>query len=160
MKQKMYQGAFPAAFIVVTVAFLSAIFFANPNLSFAASGSKKSPAVAKTSAVDHTEARIKQLKSALKITEDQEVLWNDLTQVMRDNAKEMDASTKERTENTKNMNAVERLKFHSQMTEVHLNQQKKFIPVFEALYNSLSDEQKKITDSIFRTGKHGKHKFQ
>jgi hypothetical protein len=35
---------------------------------------------------------------------------------------------------------------------------KKFIPPFEALYASMSDEQKKITDTIFRTERHGKHR--
>jgi len=50
------------------------------------------------------------------------------------------------------------MKFHSQVTEAHLNQLKKLIPPFEAFYSSMSDEQKNITNTIFRTGKHGKHK--
>ena len=142
------------------VAFLSTIFFANANLSFAASSKKKPPAVAKISAVDYTEARIKQLQGALKITEAQQPLWNNLTQVMRENAKDMDAITKETAENTKTMNAVEHMKLHSRITDAHLDQLKKFIPPFEALYDSMSDEQKKITDTIFRTGKHGKNKIK
>ena len=77
---------------------------------------------------------------------------------MRENAKEMDALTKDRAENSKTMNAVEHMKFHSQITETHLAQLKKFIPPFEALYAGMSDEQKKITDKIFRTGKYEKHK--
>ena len=158
MNRKDYQVAFPTALIVVMVTFLSTIFFATANLSFADSGKKKSSAVAATSAVEQTEARIKQLQGALKITEAQEGLWNNLTQVMRENAKDMDALTKDRAENAKTMNAVEHLKFHSQITEAHLNQLKKFIPSFEALYASMSDEQKKITDTIFRTGKYEKHK--
>lgn len=160
MKQKTYQVAFPATLVVVMVAFLSIIFLANANSSFAATGKKKSPAAAVTSAVDHTEARIKQLKSALTITEDQEELWTSFTQVMRENAKDMDAVTKAKAENSKTMNSVERMKFHSQVTEAQLTHMKKLIPPFEALYDSLSDEQKKITDNIFRTGKHGKHKIQ
>jgi hypothetical protein len=158
MKLKAYQVAFPVALVVVMVAFLSAIFFANANLSFAASGKKKSPAVARTSPVDHTEAQIKQLQGALKITEAQEELWNNLTKVMRENAKDMDAFIKERAENTKTMNAVEHMKFHSQTTQAHLDQLEKLIPPFEAFYGSMSDEQKNITDTIFRTGRHGKQK--
>jgi Mg-chelatase subunit ChlI len=154
MKQKAHQVAFPATLVVVMVAFLSTIFFANANLSFAASAKKKSSAVAKTSAVTHTEAQIKQLQGALKITETQKELWNKLTQVMRENAKDMDAFTKERVENTKTMNAVEHMKVHSQTTETHLDQLKKFIPPFEAFYASMSDEQKNRTDKIFRTGKY------
>jgi hypothetical protein len=158
MRQKAYQVAFPVTLIVVMVVFLSTIFFANANLSFAASGKKKSPAVARTSAVDYTEAQIKQLQGALNITEAQKELWDNLTQVMRENAKDMDALTKERAETTKPMNAVEHMKFHSQITEAHLDQLNKLIPPFEAFYDSMSDEQKKITDTVFRTGKHGKHK--
>ncbi|MCX5844828.1 MAG: Spy/CpxP family protein refolding chaperone, partial [Deltaproteobacteria bacterium] len=97
-------------------------------------------------------------QGALNITEAQGELWNNLTKVMRENAKDMDAFTKERAESTKPMNAVEHMKFHSQTTEAHLNQMKKLIPPFEAFYASMSDEQKKTTDTIFRTGKHGKHK--
>jgi hypothetical protein len=140
------------------VAFLSIFFFASADNSFAASGKKKSSTVARTTAVEHTEAQIKQLHDELKITEAQEVLWNNLTQVMRQNAKEMDALTKDRAETIKTMNAVEHMKFHSQVTEAQLNQQKKFIPPFEALYASMSDEQKKSTDTIFREGRHEKHK--
>jgi len=158
MKRKDYQVVFPAALIVVMVVFLSTIFLANANLSFADASNKKAAAVAGASAVEQTEARIKQLQGALKITGAQEKLWDNLTQVMRENAKDMDAVTKDKAENAKTMNAVEHMKFHSQITEAHLAQLKKFIPPFEALYASMSDEQKKITDTLFRTGKHGKPK--
>ena len=140
------------------VAFLSTIFFASANLSFAASGKKKSPAVARTSAVEHNEAQIKQLQGALNITEAQKELWNNLTQVMRENAKDIDVLTKDRAENANTMNSVERLKLHRQITEAQLDQLEKLIPPFEALYASMSDQQKNITDIIFRTGKHGKSK--
>jgi periplasmic protein CpxP/Spy len=159
MKQKAYQVAVPVTLVVVMVAFLSAIFFANANLSFAASDTKKSSAVARTSAVEHTEAQIKQLQGALNITEAQKELWNNLTTVMRENAKDMDALfTKARAEKTQTRNAVEQMKFHSQITEAQLGQLKKFIPPFEALYASMSDEQKKSTDTIFQTGRYGKSK--
>jgi len=132
MKLKAYQVAFPVTLVVVMVAFLSTIFFVNANLSFAATGKKKSSAVARPSAVEYTEAQIKQLQSSLKITEAQEELWNNLTQVMRENAKDMDALTdtlaQERAEGTKTMNAVEHMKLHSQITEARLDQLKKLIP--------------------------------
>jgi hypothetical protein len=158
MKRKAYQIVFSATLVLVMAAFLSAIFFANPNYSFAASGKKKSHAVARTSAVEYTEAQIKKLQSTLNITEAQEPLWNKLTQVMRENAKEMDAMNKGRAENTEPMNAVEHMKFHSQITQSHLAQINKLIPPFEAFYNSLSDQQKNITDMVFRTGEYGKAK--
>ena len=162
MKRKTYQVAFSAMLVVVMVAFLSTIFFANANPSFAAAGKKKSTAHARTSAVEQTEAQIKQLQSALTISAAQEPLWNNLTQVMRENAKDMDALTdslrKERAESTKTMNAVEHMKLHSQITAAHSEQLEKFIPPFEAFYSSMSDEQKSITDKIFQTGTYGKSK--
>lgn len=151
MERKFY----PIAAVVVMVGFFSALFMADATTSQAASPKGKT-AVSKTS-VERAESRITQLKGALKITEDQEVLWTDVTQVMRDNAKEMDALSAERAQSVKGMNAVERLKFHSQITQAQLDQQKKFIPPFEALYASLSDAQKATADSIFRTGRHGKN---
>ena len=165
MKRKAYQVVFPAT-LVVMVAFLTTIFFASTNFSFAASVKKKSPAVARTSAVDYTEAQIKQLQNSLNITEAQKELWNNLIQVMRENAKDMDALTMERVaeraeraENDTTMNAVGHMKLHSRITQAHLDQMKKLIPPFEAFYESLSDEQKQITDEIFQTGRHErKHK--
>ena len=158
MKLKTYQVAFPVTLVAVLAVFLSAIFFANASLSFAATGEKKPSAVVKMSAVNYTEGQIKQLQGALKITDEQEELWNNLTQVMRENAQDMDALTNERAENTKSMNAVEHMKLHSQITQAHLDQLEKLIPPFEAFYDSMSDEQKKITDTIFRTGKHERQK--
>ena len=161
MKRKTYQVAFSATLVVVMVAFLFTMFFANANPSFAA-GKKKSSAVARPTAVAHTEAQIKQLQGALNITEAQQELWDNLTQVMRENAKDMDALTdtlaKERAESTKSMNAVEHIKLHSRITTAHSEQLEKFIPPFEAFYDSMSDEQKKTTDTIFQTGTYGKSK--
>jgi len=158
MKRKVYSVVFSATLVLVMVAFLSTIFLASANTSFAASGKKKSQAFARTSAVEHVEAQIKQLQGSLNITAAQEPLWNNLTQVMRENAKDMDVINKDRAENTKGMNAVEHMKFHSQITQTHLDQMNKLIPPFEALYASMSDEQKNITDTTFRTGKYGKTK--
>jgi len=159
MKQKAYQFSFPVVPFVVMVAFLSTFFLANVNPSFAASSSKKSSEIGRTSAVEYTEARIKQLQGALKITDSQKELWDNLTQVMRENAKEMDALTKDRNEKSMTMNSVEQMKFRVQISQAHLEQLQKFIPPFEALYDSMSDQQKKNTDTIFLTGRHGKHKM-
>jgi hypothetical protein len=158
MKQKAYRVSLPVTLIVVMVVFLSAIFFANANPSFAASAKKKSPAITRISAVDYTEAQIKQLQGTLNITEAQQELWNKLTVVMRENAKDMDAFSKERAENTKPLNAVEHMKLHGEITQAHLDQLKKLIPPFEAFYSSMTDQQKNITDIIFRTGKQGRQK--
>lgn len=160
MKRKAYQLFFPGTIVVVMVTFLSIFFLANANPTFAATGKKKAPVAAKVTAVEYTDAQIKQLEGALNFSAAQEVLWNNLTQVMRENAKEMDARTNDRAESFKDMNALERMKFHLQTTEAHLDQMKKLLPPFEALYTSMSDEQKKIIDTTFRTGKYGKKRMK
>jgi hypothetical protein len=161
MKRKAYQVAFPAVFVAVMVAFLAAVFFINADLSFAAAGKKKASGAAKASAVEYTEAQIKQLQGALNITESQKELWDNLVSVMRENAKDMDAFSdaraKERAEGTKTINSVEHMKLHRDVTRAHLDQMEKLIPPFEAFYSSMSDQQKNITDIVFRTGKYGKH---
>ena len=158
MNQKAYQVTVPVTIVVAMVAFLSIFFFANADNSFAASGKKKSTAVARTTAVEHTEARIKELRGVLKITDAQANSWDNLTLVMRENAKEMDILTKNRDKIAKPLNAVEEMKFHSQITETRLNQMKKFIPLFEELYASMSDEQKKNADTLFDKGIMRNHK--
>ena len=156
MNVRTLQFGFPTKVVVVTL--LSTLFFTTATLSFAATGTRKMSASAKISAVERTEAHIKQLKGELKITEAQDELWNNLTQVMRGNAKEMDVLTADRAENINTMNAVDSMKFHSRVTKVQLDQLEKFIPPFEALYTSMSDDQKKSADVLFRTGRHGKQK--
>ncbi len=158
MKQKTYSVVLHATLALVMAVFLSTIILASADTSFAASGKKKSQNLTRTSAVEYTEAQIKQLQGSLNITAAQEPLWNNLTQVMRENAKDMDALNKERAENTDPMNAVEHMKFHSKITQAHLDQMNKLIGPFETFYDSLSDDQKKITDTTFRTGKYAKHK--
>ena len=158
MKRRTYSVVISTTLVLVMVAFLSTIFLAAANNSFAAVSQKKSQTMTRTSAVEHTEAQIKQLQGALNITEAQQPLWNNMTQVMRENARDMDALNKERAAQTMPMNAIEHMKFHSQVTQSHLSQMNKLIPPFEAFYDSMSDQQKNITNIVFRTGKYGRSK--
>ncbi len=142
------------AVVVMVVGLLVTVIFATANLAVAAPGKAKSSAIAATTAQEHVESRIKQLRSAIKVTEAQELSWNNLTKVMRENAKEMDTLTKERGANPKVMNAVEELKFHLTITQTQVAQLEEFIPLFEALYTSMSDEQKISADAMFQKGRH------
>jgi len=107
--------------------------------------------------VDRAEARIKELRAKLHITAAQEPKWNDLVQVMRDNAQQMSALIEQRDQNAKTATAVDDLKTYEQITEAHEDGLKKLLPAFQALYDSLSDAQKKAADSLFRnnTAKRG-----
>ena len=156
MKRITHQFHNPTAIVIAVVAFLVTIVFASVNLSQAVSGNPARKA--RASKVDRTEARIKDLQARLKITPAQEELWNKVTQVMRDNAKTMDTLNQARFEKAKTLTAVEDLKSYSEIAQAHADGLKNFIPVFEALYASMSDDQKKDADTLFRYGSHRKSK--
>jgi TolA-binding protein len=158
MERKIYSVFVRMTLVLVMAALLSTIILASANISFAASGQKRTQTMTRTSAVEYTEAQITQLQGSLNITEAQQPLWNNMTQVMRENARDMDDLNKERAEQTAPMNAVEHMKFHSQVTQSHLSQTNKLIPPFEAFYDSMSDQQKNITNIVFSTGKYGRSK--
>jgi hypothetical protein len=97
------------------------------------------------------EARITELHKKLHITDAQKPQWDSLAQVMRDNAQAMVDLQKQRAANAKSLNAVDVVKSYGSVIEAHDAGMKKFIPAFEALYNTMSDAQKKTADSLFRS---------
>ena len=158
MKRIAHQFTNPTALVISAVAFLVTIAFAiaNPFQAFSADPTQKPPA--KVSKVDRTEAHIKDLQAKLKITPAQEDLWKKVTEVMRDNAKTMEGLHQTRIEKAQTMTTVEDLKSYSEITQAHADGLKNFIPVFEALYAGMSDDQKKDADTLFRYGSHRKAK--
>jgi LTXXQ motif family protein len=97
------------------------------------------------------ETRIRDLHKRLQITDAQKPQWDALAQVMRDNAQKMVELEKRRVADAKTMTAVDVVKSYSEVIDAHEDGMKKFIPAFEDLYNSMSDSQKKIADSLFRS---------
>ena len=83
---------------------------------------------------------------------------NSFAQVMRENAQAVDAVLKERAENLHAMNAVEDLRSYEKLADAHADGLRKLVPAFEALYNSMSDDQKKTADAVF--AKHEKRPRQ
>ena len=96
------------------------------------------------------EKHIKELHARLKITQEQEQQWENVVQVMRENAETMDSLVNERAENAKSMSAVEDLKAYGEIAEAHAEGVKKFSAAFQSLYDSMSDAQKKSADALFR----------
>jgi LTXXQ motif family protein len=133
---------------------LGAVVLASP--VFAASGEAQSPAQqamaapADSSAMAPVEARIKTLHKQLHITEVQKPQWDALATVMRDNAQAMVDLQKKRATDSQSESAVEVIKSYEAVIDAHEDGMKKFVPPFEALYNSMSDAQKKTADSLFR----------
>ena len=137
---------------------LGAIVLASP--AFAASGDVLTPASSQqamaapasesATSPSMVEAHIKELHKRLHITDAQKPQWDSLAQVMRDNAKAMTDLQKERAADAQSMSAVDVIKSYESVVQAHEDGMKKFIPPFEALYNSMSDAQKKTADSLFR----------
>jgi len=96
------------------------------------------------------EARIRDLHKKLHITSAQKPQWDNLAQVMRDNAQAMTDLQKQRAADTQSMSAVDVVKSYGSVIEAHEAGMKKFTPAFESLYDSMSDAQKKTADSLFR----------
>ena len=141
--------AYPTVLALATAVFLAFIVLATASPSIAASPGTGMATAGKASKTERVEARIKDLHAKLKITPAQEGLWDNVTKVMRDNAITMEALIKTRSEKAGTTNAVDDLKSYSGIAEAHADGLKKFIPVFEPLYASMSDAQKKDADTLF-----------
>jgi len=146
---KVNQFAYPTVLALATAVFLAFIVLATASPSIAASPEPGMATAGKASKTERVEVRIKDLHAKLKITPAQEGLWDNVTRVMRDNAITMEALIKARSEKAGAANAVDDLKSYSGIAEAHADGLKKFIPVFEPLYASMSDAQKKDADTLF-----------
>jgi hypothetical protein len=98
---------------------------------------------------DLVERRIQDLHEKLKITTVQESQWQAFAEVMRDNAQMVDVVLKERSEKLHAMNAVDDLRSYQKLADAHADGLKKLVPAFEALYNTMSKDQKKTADVVF-----------
>jgi hypothetical protein len=97
---------------------------------------------------DQVETRIKVMHAKLAITPAQEAQWSLVADVMRDNEKKMEDLAKSRAQRS-DMTAVENLQSYGEITDEHADGIKRFTPVFSALYDEMSDAQKKNADVIF-----------
>jgi hypothetical protein len=147
MKRIAYRFTYP------TILAAAAVLLAFMVLATATPSLAASP---KTSKANTVEARIKELHTKLTITPEQEESWNKVVQVMRDDAKTMEALIKARVEKSGTMNAVDDLKSYGEIAQAHADGLKNFIAVFEPLYAGMSDAQKKSADMLFR--RHGNMK--
>lgn len=99
---------------------------------------------------DRLEARIKSLHDQLHITSAQQTEWDALAQQMRDNEKATSNLIKTRVSTAGRMTAVDNLRSYEAIAQSHADGMQKLVPDFEALYNKLSDRQKKTADVLFR----------
>ena len=146
------RAASAAATLLGAIVLASPVFAASGEVLAQASSQQAmaSPASESAASASTVETRIRELHKKLHITTAQKPQWDSLAQVMRDNAKAMTDLQKERAADAQSMSAVDVVKSYASVVQAHEDGMKKFIPPFEALYNTMSDTQKKTADSLFR----------
>jgi protein CpxP len=97
-----------------------------------------------------TERRIADLHNRLHITPQQSQQWDQFTQVVRDNAREMEQIYQQRAERLGTMSAVDNIQSFAQIEQHRAQDTQKLVPAFQTLYVSLTDQQKKTADELFR----------
>jgi protein CpxP len=99
---------------------------------------------------DRVEQRIADLHARLQITPDQQPLWDKFAQVMRDNARQMRQVADDRSAKIKAMNASDNMQSYAQIVMQHAQDLQSLATAFQPLYASLSPEQQRTADTMFR----------
>ncbi|WP_454731989.1 MULTISPECIES: Spy/CpxP family protein refolding chaperone [Cupriavidus] len=141
-------------FVLPSVAFLSVLALAGPVGAITATDAHGSAHVLRIARHDSVDTHISDLHTKLQITRSQEVQWQKVAQVMRDNASKMDSLRLVRADGAGSMTAVGDLKSYGEIADAHADGIRKLTPVFRELYNSMSDVQKRNADLIFRDRQH------
>jgi hypothetical protein len=100
---------------------------------------------------DFVTARIKYLHDRLRITPEQETLWEPVAQAMRDDAREIFPLLRERFRATAG-GAPDLLRAYEKLDALQLDSIRKFTAAFDPLYAALPENQKKIADVMLREG--------
>jgi periplasmic protein CpxP/Spy len=107
---------------------------------------------------DRVEQRIADLHAKLQITPAQQPQWDQFVQVMRDNAQSMDQTFQHRVQTMSAMTATENMQSYAQLASTNAQDVQKLVPAFQALYDTMSDAQKRTADQVFRDdAHHGDH---
>jgi protein CpxP len=114
---------------------------------------------ARPTPTERVERWIASLHDELRITSAQTPQWNSVAQVMRESEQSAHRLIEERNSRQKATNAVADLRSYEEITQAHADAVKRLLPAFQALYATMSDEQKKNADIVFsRFERPGSHK--
>ena len=116
----------------------------------AAPSPQMAPAAPVTAAERRVAQHIKELHAQLQITPAEEPQWQEFAAVMRENAKGMDQAFTQRAQQYATMNAVQNMQSYAKIADDHAQRVQKLVPVFENLYNAMTEQQKQTADQVFR----------
>jgi periplasmic protein CpxP/Spy len=88
------------------------------------------------------------LRRKLNITPGQQPHFDALAQVMRQNAQTIDTLAQQEQQHSK-PNAVEAVRSGGRFAEAEAEGLKRLLPPLQALYDGLSDQQKRTADQVF-----------
>ncbi|MBI3515424.1 MAG: Spy/CpxP family protein refolding chaperone [Proteobacteria bacterium] len=98
----------------------------------------------------HIEGRIAFMRAELKITDTQQVHWEQVATAMRASARQMDQMAQQtRGARDQTQSAIDRLDQRANFAAARAAADKSFADAFKPLYASLSDDQKKSADELF-----------
>jgi len=95
------------------------------------------------------ERRISGLQRRLKLTPEQQPQWNAFTDVMRQNAAHVEALQRDRAGKMTTMTASEDMRSHAEVARAHAEDLQRVAPAFDALYATMTPEQKVVADRTF-----------
>jgi periplasmic protein CpxP/Spy len=101
-------------------------------------------------AEQRVETYIRQLHMQLHITPAERPQWDRYVAVMRVNARAMDQELAQRIDQFPTMDALQNLQSYEKLAEAHVQHVQKLVPAFEDLYNAMPEQQKRLTDQVFR----------
>lgn len=102
------------------------------------------------SMAEMVEHRITDLHGKLKITPAQSTQWDAFAQVMRANARDVDAAFAQRAAKLASLSAVDNMKSYADIEQTRAQDMQKLVASFQDLYGVLSDSQKQAADQLFR----------
>jgi periplasmic protein CpxP/Spy len=131
---------------------------ANPSATTTAPAAKpmapktaaKSTMTGRRSSPDQVEQRITQLHSDLKITSAQQPQWDQFAAVMRSNATDTNQAYIDRSNKIATMSAADIMSSYVALSMQHSHDLQKLATAFQALYSSMTPDQQKTADQVFR----------
>ncbi len=110
----------------------------------------KAPGAKQVSRADRVEKHIADMHAQLRITPAQQSEWDQFAQVMRENAASMNDTMEKRRAGFASLNAADNMESYAQIAEQHAQNMQKLATTFKVLYGSMSEDQKKNADAVFR----------
>lgn len=146
MKNFVFKAAIPA---VLMLAFFTTSVSAQTTPSSSDAVSQASVSHAKKHA-DFVEKRVNELHAKLQITDQQSAQWEVYAKTIRDNADGTDKAFLDRAQKLSSLNADDAMQSYAKLAKMHADNMQKLANSFSALYATLSVDQKKTADKLFR----------